>query len=318
MIALNNECKHENHRKHGRTPDGKQRYRCRDCGTTFTRETQLLDGMRIGPERAAKIIELLCEGMSVKATARVTDTDEKTIFNLLVLVGERCKDFMLRKVRQVIVDDIQIDEIWSYIFCKEKTRERKNLSFEFGDCYTAVERSTKMIVCWHYGKRDSYHTERFAEKLRDATAGHFHLSSDGWNAYKTAIPNALAGRIDYGQIIKIFGADPKADQTRYSPAAIKEIKKTVIWGNPDEDRICTSHNERHNGSMRNFIRRMTRLAYCFSKKAVNHEAMLGLYFLHYNFCRKHRSLKGDTPAMAQGFADDVWSVQELIERTSTK
>ena len=176
---------------------------------------------------------------------------QDTILDLLVLIGERCKDFMLRKVREVIVDDIRIDEVWSYIYAKQKTVERKKLSSEFDDCYcyTAVERSTKMIVCLHYGKRDSYHTELFAEKLRAATAGHFHLSSDGWNAYKTAIPNALAGRIDYGQIIKIFGDAPKDEAIRYSPAKVKEIKKTKVWGNPDEDRICTSHNERHNGGI---------------------------------------------------------------------
>ena len=120
---------------------------------------------------------------------------------------------------------------------------------------------------------------------RDAVAGRFHLSSDGFGPYKTAVPFALAGRIDYGMLIKIFGNTSQEDQRKYSPASISSIKKEAIWGNPEDDRICTSHCERHNLNMRTFMRRMTRLTNAFSKKWQNHEAMLALYFMHYNYVR---------------------------------
>jgi hypothetical protein len=64
--------------------------------------------------------------------------------------------------------------------------------------------------------------------------------------------------------------------------------------------------------MRLFVKRMNRLTYAFSKKWENHEAALGLYFAHYNFCRKHNSLKGSTPAMASGLTDHAWTMDELL------
>jgi len=88
----------------------------------------------------------------------------------------------------------------------------------------------------------------------------------------------------------------------------------MLMGNPDKDRVCTSHTERHNGSIRCFTKRMGRLTYCFSKRWDNHEAALAMYFAHFNFCRKHNSLKGRTPAMASGLTDHVWTVAELLEK----
>ena len=87
-------------------------------------------------------------------------------------------------------------------------------------------------------------------------------------------------------------------------------------GNPDKRRICTSHTERQNGSIRLFVKRMNRLTYAFSKKWENHEAALALYFAHYNFCRQHRTLKGQTPAMASGLTDHIWTMRELLDKVS--
>jgi transposase InsO family protein len=87
-----------------------------------------------------------------------------------------------------------------------------------------------------------------------------------------------------------------------------------VAANPEFSRICTSHTERMNGSIRNFCKRMGRLTYCFSKKWANQQASLGLFFAHYNYCRKHRSLGGMTPAMAHGLETHAWTVRQLLER----
>ena len=310
-------CHHDRRRKHGRV-NGKQRFRCRDCGTTFTNDTLLLSGMRIGIDRAVQVIHHLVEGTSVRATSRLTDTDKETILDLLVLIGERCKRFMENEISEVYVDDIQADEVWAPVFCKEKTRKKKGYPEDTGDswCFTAVERNTKLVVAWHFGKRTQTDTDLFCERLRDATTGHFQLTTDGFAPYKAAVPILLGGRVDYGMLIKIFGETTKEDQRKYSPATIKAIRKERISGTPDKNRICTSHTERQNGTMRNFVKRMTRLTYCFSKKWDNHEAALGLYFAFYNFCRVHGSLDGETPAMATGLTNHVWSIRELLENTA--
>ncbi len=69
-----------------------------------------------------------------------------------------------------------------------------------------------------------------------------------------------------------------------------------------------------NGSIRHFCKRMARLTYSFSKRWDNHRAAPGLLFAHYNYCRRHRTLKGTTPAMAHGIENHRWTVRELLER----
>jgi transposase InsO family protein len=111
---------------------------------------------------------------------------------------------------------------------------------------------------------------------------------------------------------KIYGSNVNATG-RYSPARIIGSWKSAMHGQVyQEDLICTSHVERMNGSIRNFTKRMGRLTYAFSKRWNNHRAALAIFFCHYNWCRKHRSLKTNTPAMAHGLADRVWTVKELL------
>jgi len=243
----------------------------------------------------------------------------QTITGLLVMVGERCEAFMSETIRGVHVDDVQCDEIWQYVFCKAATAERKRYVGGCGDtwCWTAIERHTKLLVTWHHGRRTMEDSGSFMRKLAVATTGRFHLSTDAYATYEPTVTWHLGQRVDYGQIVKIFGATSKDEQRKYSPAKIIGARRQTVLGKPERDRICTSHSERLNGSIRNFIKRMARLTYCFSKRWDNHRAALGLFFAHYNFCRPHRSLKGMTPAMAHGLATDVWSVKDLLQRIAS-
>lgn len=316
MIAPS-DCQHENRKKNGKIKDGTQRYRCKDCGKQFTEETLALGGMRIGIAQAERIVKALCEGVSARATARLMDCDVHTVIELMNLVGERCQRYMESEIQGVIVGDVQIDEIWQFVGAKQKTAQLKNLGPGVGDswCFTAIERNTKLLICWHLGARDQYNTELFADKLRTATSGRFHLSSDGFTQYQYVIPNALAGRIDYGQIVKIYGTPSKEEQRKYSPAKISKIKKRAVWGSPSDCQISTSHCERMNLNLRTFNRRYTRLTNGFSKKWENHEMSMALQIFHYNYVRRHGTLK-TTPAVASGLEKHEWSVRELILKTS--
>jgi IS1 family transposase/transposase-like protein len=316
MIAV--ACQHENRRTNGKHKSGAQRFRCKDCGASWTQETAALGGMRIGMDRAVQIVTMLCEGMSVSGVARATSTDPHTILDLLVYLGERCETFMQENIRDVFVDDVQCDEIWQFILCKKATAKQQNYVGGCGDsfCFTAIDRSSKLLVCWHMGKRTEEHTDQFMAKLAAATHGTFHVSTDGWRSYPVAVKRHLGERVDHGVMQKIYGVNFMEDQRRYSPARIIGSSRTPMHGDPySQEKICTSHVERMNGSIRTFVKRMGRLTYCFSKKWANHRAALAVFFCHYNWCRKHRSLKGQTPAMAHGLATGVWSVRELLEKT---
>jgi IS1 family transposase len=267
-------------------------------------------------EQATRICELLCEGMSVRGTARICQCKPQTVLELLVYIGNQCKRFMEDQIQNVVVRDIQCDEIWNHIYCKSRTANERGYFVERGDswCYTALERTSKLLVTWHLGKRTEADTQHFCFKLRKAVRGRFHISTDGLQSYPAAIEYNFAGLVDYGQVIKHFGDVGPDAKRKYSPPKIVSVEKRAIMGYPERDQTCTSHVERMNGSIRLFCKRMSRLTYAFSKKWENHEAALALFFAHYNWCRKHKSLKNQTPAMAHGLdADHPWTVRELLE-----
>ena len=184
---------------------------------------------------------------------------------------------------------------------------------DMGDayCFTALERASKFIITWHLGKRCPADTYAFAQKLRDATNGRFQLTTDGFRPYLTAILGTLGGRVDFATLVKVYGESE--DERRYSPPRVLQVVPTIRAGAPDPARICTSHVERSNLSVRMSIRRMTRLTNAFSKKWSNHEAALALFFGYYNFVRVHMTLR-TTPAVAIGLTDRPWTVAELLRR----
>jgi transposase-like protein/IS1 family transposase len=314
-------CQHENRRTNGKTPSGATRFRCKDCGKGWTEETAILGGMRIGLDKASQIVTMLCEGVSVRATARMTGTDQKTILELLTMIGERCEEYMQENIRGVFVGECQVDELWSFVLCKAATAKKLRYVGGCGDnyCFTAIDRQTKLLITWQMGKRTEQHTETFICKLEAATAGHMHISSDGWKSYPPLIKQYLGHRCDHGVLQKIYGRPINYPMSAYSPARIIGATRSPRHGDVyQQDKICTSHVERMNGSIRNFVKRMGRLTYCFSKKWANHRAALAVFFCHYNYCRTHKALGKLTPAMSHGLTTEVWSVRRMIEEVSRK
>jgi hypothetical protein len=120
----------------------------------------------------------------------------------------------------------------------------------------------------------------------------------------------LRDRVDFAQLVKVYGS-PRDGEQRYSPAEVVDSVPYEIMGRPVKDKICTSHIERQNLSIRMGMRRMTRLTNAFSKKWENLEAAYALWFAYYNFCRRHQTLR-ITPAMEQGLTDHQWTVGELV------
>jgi IS1 family transposase len=198
---------------------------------------------------------------------------------------------------------------------KKMTRLAKGVTDPFvGDVYTfvGIERNTKLVLAWHMGQRDVPNTEAFTEKLNHATSGHFQVTTDRFPAYADAVSYSLGTRVDYAQLIKIYGRDrdPEGEQKYSPPEVVDTITKQII-GYADPRRICTSIVERGNLSIRTSLRRLTRLTNAFSKKWDNLKAAFALYFAYYNFCRIHSSIRC-TPAMESGLTGHVWKLRELL------
>ena len=137
------------------------------------------------------------------------------------------------------------------------------------------------------------------------------LTTDNYTVYLSAVDDAFASEVDYAQLHKIYMANTTG---RYSPAVCIGCKTMEVSGSPDPKHISTSYVERQNLTMRMHMRRFTRLTNAFSKKFENHCHSVALFYLHYNFCRIHQTLRV-TPAMEAGIAQHVWSIEEIVALT---
>lgn len=297
----------------GKHRNGLRRFRCAGCGKTYTESHQKpLGAMTVPMDKAVLALKLLLEGARVRSTERITELHRDTILKLLVVAGEKCEKIMSRCVRNVKVQDVEVDEVWDFIGKKEK-RVRPEDDQNMGDCYVfvGIERTSKLVLNVAMGKRDQITTNIFIEGLRDAIApGRFQIISDGWKPYKTAIPDTFGNRVDFAMLIKVYKNSSDGER-KYSPAEVESVEVVPVCGNPDPNRICTSIIERSNLSLRMGCRRFTRLTNCFSQKWENHWAAVMLWYTYYNFCRVHKSLRV-TPAMEAGIASYVWSVADLL------
>jgi transposase-like protein/IS1 family transposase len=313
--VVDHNCKHENLSKHGKDRKGCQRWKCRNCGSTVTNDSHQrpLGDMRFDLNKAVTILGMLLEGMSIRACSRITGVRPNTICDLVLQVGQQCDSYLSDAVVGVAATAIQLDEIWDFIFAKDKTVKFKGIVGEgFGDSWTwfAIDSDSKLILSHAVGLRDEQTCHRFLKRLNNATTGRTQVTADGLALYTHNVPMHMGSRIDFAQLIKTYKSAQA--ETRYSPATITGIEKVPRFGNPDEDKISTSHCERFNLSVRMHVRRFTRLTNAHSKSAAHHSAMVGLFTAWYNFCRKHETLKGKTPAMASKLTDRVWSVRELL------
>ena len=303
-------------KRFGKHRNGLQRYRCTSCKKTFTEDHERpLGDMILAEEKAMSVLQHLVEGCSVRATSRITGVHPKTILNLLSLAGERCDRLMEERIHGLRVKDVQCDELWGYVGMKEKTKNKKGRDeTTVGDAYTfvAIERHSKLVLAWHLGRRTERDTVAFTEKLATATEGSFQITTDGFAPYKDAVVLSLGAQgVNFAQLVKLYAANPE-NETRYSPAEWVGCKAVPIFGDPDRDKICTSHVERQNLTMRMQMRRLTRLTNAFSKKWEKLYAMLALYFAWYNFVRIHQTLRV-TPAMEAGITDHVWTIEEMLD-----
>jgi len=269
---------------------------------------------RLSIQERAKILGCLVEGMSVRASCRITGAAKKTVLRLIGEFGAACAEYHDKHVRNISSQRIQCDEIWSFCYAKKKNvpQELQGV-YGYGDVYTwtALDADTKLMVSWLVANRNVKAANKFIHDLRDRLVGRIQLTTDGYKIYLNAIENVFAGDIDYAQLVKVYGDGEAATEKKYSPSEFVCADKTKVTGNPDQAHISTSFVERSNLSMRMSMRRFTRLTNAFSKKIANHEHAIAIYFMYYNFGRIHQTLRV-TPAMEAGITDHVWSLEEIV------
>jgi transposase-like protein/IS1 family transposase len=298
--------------------NGFQRYQCKQCKRTFSDiPVKPLDNLRLPFEKAVQVVHLLCEGVGIRAIERLAGVNRNTVLNVLETVGQKCARLLDQRVRNVAFLNVQVDELFAFVGCKEKNNETKDT--ERGDQYVfmGVDADSKFIINFAIGKRDVVTTQIYCQDLKKRVQTPFQITTDGFTPYGKEVYYTFQQGAHFAQLVKQYANSDDATKNferRYSPSICTGIRKTVRIGNPDRDLISTSYVERTNLSFRIFNRRFTRLTLGYSKKLVNLKHSVALFIAHFNFCRKHSTI-AQTPAQACRLADHQWTITELLNES---
>lgn len=277
---------------------------------------------KLSPAKRAQILMALVEGNSIASTCRMTGAAKMTVLSLLREVGEACLRFHDAQVRNLSTTHVQADEVWSFVGAKEKNVRPEMKGRGVGSIWTwtCLDAQTKLMISWVVSDRSQEAANAIIADLKSRITGRIQLTSDGLPLYLEAVVKAFRpGEVDHAEVVKVYASSkpasdvsPNSAASRYSPGRLKGIEKRIAFGEPDEKHASTSYMERFNLTVRMQNRRFTRLTNAFSKKLENHAYMLAILMVYYNFCRKHLSLKGQTPAMAAGLTSYRWTASDLL------
>jgi IS1 family transposase len=255
------------------------------------------------------ILQLLTEGMSIRATARTADVAINTVMKLFIDAGKACIDYHNDTIRNIKAKRVECDEQWAFCYVKQKNIPPEHEGIlGYGDVWTwlAIDADTKLIISWLVGLRTSEYAKMFISDLGSRLANRIQLTTDGYGAYINAIENAFGGKIDYAMLVKNYDG-----KTHYIGA-----EKRTICGNPELEHISTSYIERLNLTMRMQNRRFTRKTNAFSKKIDNLTYSVALTTMFYNFVHIHSTLRV-TPAMEAKLTGKLWSMEDLVRLIPT-
>ncbi|HEV2383511.1 MAG TPA: IS1 family transposase, partial [Terriglobia bacterium] len=266
-------------------------------------------------EKQIQIANALVEGNSIRSTSRLVGVEHKTVMRVLLRIGDACGQLLNEHVRRIRAKRVQVDEIWTYVFKKQKNLGYADDEATMGDQYVfvAMDSESKLVISHLVGKRDYPTAFNLIADLKGRLAHRIQLTTDGFRPYINAVEDNFGADIDYGVLVKMYGGDREetAGPAWYGPAKIVSTMPTRVTGDPDWKHISTSHIERQNLTMRMSMRRFTRLTNAASKKLANLKAQVALHFAHYNFCRVHYSLRV-TPAMEAGLSFSPWTIRDLL------
>ena len=268
---------------------------------------------RLKPEKEKMVLNLLVEGNSIRSIDRITGVDKNTVLRVLLRAGQKCQRILDSYMRNLKCDNVECDEIWTFVGKKRGKLQEDEIFGEKGDQYifVALDRDTKLVPVFFVGKRNRWSTRNFLKELRKRVKGKIQLTTDQFRAYSDAVDEIFGIEIDYAMLKKLYHGNGNGKREGYSPSDLKGIEIRILIGNPDRKKICTSYVERQNLTIRMQMRRFTRLTNAFSKKLENLKAAVALHFYYYNFMRIHQTLRV-TPAMEAGLTNKIWAWENIL------
>ena len=235
--------------RHGTSPQGKQRYRCREkpCqGRTF-----LLDYSYPGQYQHVKnqMVDMALNGSGIRDTARVLHVSTRTVLKEL-----KSKEPVLHQVNHAVLESLQPEHVEAAICRADDLERRRGLSSELDEMWSYVRSKTNPRWLWHAidhhtGKVLAYVFGRRQDdvflKLQQLLApfGITKFYTDGWGAYERHLD---------------------AEQHQVGKENTQKIESKHI-------------------NLRTRIKRLVRRTICFSKTERMHDLVIGLFINRYEF-----------------------------------
>ncbi len=289
----------------------RQRYRCTECGKTFSaRRGTVFDHAHTPSQTITLVLTLLTYGCPMAAIEAAFGFQRRTVRQWLTKAGghgQAVHEHLVLKPQ--CLQHVQVDEIF--------VGTQRGLVYLF----SALCVSTRL---WLGGfiseKRDQAAASRLARIVHQASEmGPLLVISDGFRAYREAFRRVFRWPLPSGRP----GRPPLVRWS--SLVVVQHVKQRQVvrlvqgtwgqfvrlWKQVGQGLVSTSYIERLNATWRERLAPLRRRTRHLARRLETLEAGLYLLGCVYNFCHVHRSL-GRTPAMAAGLALEVWTVSGLL------
>ena len=230
------------------------------------------------------------------------------------------------------------------VFCKKKkSADEKEPEEAIGKkwIWTALDTTTRLIVCYLIGDRTLVDARRFLKDLISRTEELPLFTSDELPHYADGLielfhklvqpePTGLRGRPRNPVKIVDKNLDYAIVHKTREKGRVVKVEWKIVFGSAERikkrlealpsNTINTSFVERSNLNWRMWDAHLTRKSLMFAKSFCWLRAKFSLCVGFYNFIRPHETLsrgsdrvfRPNTPAMVAGITDHPWTVKELL------
>lgn len=301
----------------------RQLYKCEWCQSRFS-ETKgtVFYGLKAPEETVYRALKALAEGVSIRSTARIFDVEVDTVLHWLRRAGEHSEKVSTYLMRNMQVEQAQLDELWTFVRKKQKVLSAwEKVHTEWGDTWVWVvfDPVSKLVLAILIGDRETEQAVGVLSRFKAClVAGCLPvLTSDQLPHYVQAILQVF-GRWVQPKRKGNRGPHPKPrleppEELQYATVnkerrkgRVVSVTTQVIYG--DEEtikariaasmsgvKINTSFVERMNLTLRHLVSRLRRRGLTFSKKREFLAWHLHLAVAYYHFVRPHGSLRRRLP-----------------------